>query len=1472
MPDYAIVIHPASHAAIEAYRQTLVAGEHQPGASLAKALSASSVAALTSGAFIDALLATKPPQIFAESAVYGDGRDWTATELSLLGDINIAVDVTVFDDGRHSHPYIHPTPFPACLLFTPGALLRNDRGGVPADWQAVTKANQIDAAGYRALYERRLLPLFHFASEQAGRQGKQAFVTIPGLGCGQFAGPFIGQMGKHLQAAIHAILEQHAAALPHLKAVWFDPYQECANQSHQLGHITFRVRPLTQGNQDKPQLCSPTHYQEAGDDFSQCRLYSLVAWDHVSWLGNDFYGGARATDDGVKAAATDSMRAMTGIDGVYDPKRHAYQPPKPFSTWGQLVADKHITLAIGDRLRILPAPGNAAGQTTLTPSLEVSPNTLTRNTETAARPISQGDNTVPFRDNPSTLRHTDHQAMSDPNEDRVQEALLALVPEDGTPIGNTALRRDLGERLQAEGISLSDEDYWAAHAALIGAGVLLKGQGRGGSVRRNVALGDADLELAGQTVGPESPKPKTPPPAKPKPAARANPNDTTQVIAYRHLDKRVNNPEVGMVTPATDPDEGKTNWAYDPHIDPALQFDPQRAMIEALIDAALESGDKDRMKEALEELKRLQSPFLNWAGKAERTSFEIDTVSLHVHERIDPASILAAVRKGLNKKSEKSASPGKLQFDLFNAPFENLPLRDAIDFYRHERGWANRLIAGDSLLVMNSLLQKESMAGRVQMIYIDPPYGIKYGSNFQPFVGKRDVKDRNDADLTQEPEMLKAFRDTWELGIHSYLTYLRDRLLLARELLHESGSVFVQISDENLHLTRNLLDEIFGPTALVSIITVAKTAGASSELLPSITDFIVWYAKDISKVRFRQPYSEKAKPDGSLGEYKFLRFPNGWVRPCSKDEREGSARLPENAEPFRPSATTSQRPPGSDPLLFQGKEYRPGNSQFWKTSILGLERLGRAGRLIPRDKSISYLRKFADFPVAPISNLWNDVRWGFDASDKRYVVETNPKVIERCLLMTTDPGDLVLDPTCGSGTTAFVAEKWGRRWITCDTSRVAVTLAKQRLMTASYDYYELRHPHEGLKGGFLYKTVPHVTLKSIANNPDIDTIYEQMHPAIEAALDALNESLAGTPGFKPMQEWEVPFDLPDGWSDIARNHFEAFHAARQAMQKQMDASIAAHADQEMLYDQPAISKSKLRISGPFTVEAVPFPTVKSLDEASGPEEADASIARTGESGRQHQWRDELLKTGIRGKSGQVLRFADLEALPTDQDIRNLHATGHLETGERVVVSFGPEYAALEQRQVSNAMNEASNLFPVPKMIVFCSFAFDPEAAKDIDAIKGITALKAQMNTDLLTEDLKKNRASNESYWLMGQPEVEIKPLPDGQYQVEVHGFDYFDTVKGELVSGGKSKIAMWALDPDYDERSLFPRQVFFPMAGKGEGWEKLKKSIRAELDESRLHQFQGTVSLPFAAGDNRKIAVKIIDDRGIESLKVMLLP
>lgn len=1043
---------------------------------------------------------------------------------------------------------------------------------------------------------------------------------------------------------------------------------------------------------------------------------------------------------------------------------------------------------------------------------------------------------------------------------RLKATLLSLVPADGTPVGNTALRREAEALLQADGLNLSEADYWLAHADLIADGSLLKGQGRGGSVRL-ATTEPGDFLLAQQEVPvPEQASAKVAKPAKPKtsqPATKRATDEAPQIISYRHQDKRKNNPEVGMVTPATDPEAGKTRWQhrqhlYDPHLDPALQFDSQRGRIEAIIDDALASGDSERMRSALEELKRLQTPYLDWAGKAERTSFDVDTVSLHVHERVDPASILSAVRKAMKGEGKSTGAAKAIQPGLFDAPFENLPLRDAIDFYHHERGWANRLVAGDSLLVMNSLLQKESMAGKVQMIYFDPPYGIKYGSNFQPFVGKRDVKDRNDADLTQEPEMIKAFRDTWELGIHSYLTYLRDRLLLARELLNDSGSVFVQISDENLHHTKEILDEVFGSENFVSIITVRKTGSVSSpdarlNSLATIGDFLVWYAKDKKLLKYHQIFLDKENSGAAESQYRLT--------------DQGGAYQSVSIESNGYSDTFHF------PVLLQGVQYRPAPTRHWSTTEAGIFRASRAGRVLTTPKKLRFKKYLADFPVAPIANIWTDL---MGAAGLVYVVQTNEKVIERCLLMTTDPGDLALDPTCGSGTTAFVAEKWGRRWITCDTSRVAVTLAKQRLMTSSFDYFDLKYPHEGLKGGFIYKTVPHVTLKSIANNPDIDTIHERMHPAIERALADLNAFLLPTVA-APLREWEVPFDFAVDWPETAKPAFDAFHAARQAMQRQMDASIAAHADQEVLYDQPSIAKNRLRITGPFTVEAVPFPSVKALDEASGPDEADSSIARTGESGRQHQWRDELLKAGIRGKGGQLLKFADLEALPSDADIRNLHAVGHLDTGERVVVSFGPEHAALEQRQVANALNEAGSLFPLPKMIVFCAFTFDPEAAKDIDGLKGITALKAQMNTDLLTEDLKKAKSSNQSFWLMGQPEVEVRPLKDGRYEVEVHGFDYFDTVKGELVSGGKRNIAMWSLDTDYDERSVFPRQVFFPMAGKGEGWEKLKKNIRAELDESRLDKFHGTISLPFAAGDNRKIAVKIVDDRGIESLKVMSL-
>lgn len=828
---------------------------------------------------------------------------------------------------------------------------------------------------------------------------------------------------------------------------------------------------------------------------------------------------------------------------------------------------------------------------------------------------------------------------------------------------------------------------------------------------------------------------------------------------------RLNNPPVGLVKPENDPDVGKKIYQYDPHLDPSLQ----------------------------------------WAGKAERTSFEIPTVSLHVHERIDPRSIIEAVRKKNGSNYE--------QLSMFNAPKENPPLREAIDFYKHPHGWSNRLIAGDSLLVMNSLLEKEGMAGKIQMVYFDPPYGIKYGSNFQPFVNKRDVKDGKDEDLTQEPEMIKAFRDTWELGIHSYLSYLRDRLLLARDLLSESGSIFVQISDENVHHVRELMDEVFGGANFCSLITVQKTSARSAELLAGISDYIIWYGKSKEKIKFRPLFTERPITQEVLDQYRYLENRDGTRLQLPSQDVERSKLL--EGKLFRPVLLTSSHEYslGKEPFLFEGRKYLPG-TRYWSTSPSGLKNLGLAGRLFPTGNTLNFLRYLNDFPFIPIADIWTDTSTG-GGSERYYVVQTTIKVISRCLLISTDPGDLVLDITCGSGTTAVAAEQWGRRWITCDTSRIAITLAKQRLMTSVFDYYQLQRPEVGLSGSLEYRTVPHVTLKSIANNPEI----------------------------------------------------------REGMTRaQIEAAIKKYADQETLYDQPIVDNSKVRVTGPFTVEAVPAPMVHPLHEI--PEElpADATAARSGETLRQNEWRSELSKSGIRGKGGNVISFSRVEALP---GTRWLSAEGETRDGERVVFSFGPQHAPMEPRQVASALDEAENLRPKPKMIVFAAFQFDPEAAKDIDQTNwpGVNLLKAQMNTDLLTDDLKKKRTGDQAFWLVGQPDVRMNRIQKGEqkgwWQVSVHGFDYYNPKTGEMESGGKGKIAMWLLDTDYDGRSLLPRQVFFPMAGEKDGWARLARNLKAEIDEERIEAYRGTESLPFETGKHCKVAVKIVDDRGIESLRVL---
>jgi adenine-specific DNA-methyltransferase len=625
---------------------------------------------------------------------------------------------------------------------------------------------------------------------------------------------------------------------------------------------------------------------------------------------------------------------------------------------------------------------------------------------------------------------------------------------------------------------------------------------------------------------------------------------------------------------------------------------------------------------------------------------------------------------------------------------------------------------------------------------------------------------------------------------------LRDRLFLAKELLHESGSIFVQISDENEHHVRELLDEVFGSENFVSQIIFQKTGGFSPKHISSIGDYILWYSKDLSKLKSR-PLFVISQPNYDDPNYVWIELKDGSTRKMTPEERRREVTLPKNCKIFRHGPLLSDGKSNSpQEFEFEGEVYFPSTNSHWKTTIEGLEILKKKNLIIKSGNRLAHKLYWDYFPAERIDNIWKDTQSGGFNDPKVYVVQTTTKTIQRCLLMSTDPGDLALDITCGSGTTAVVSENWGRRWITCDTSRVAITLAKQRLMTANFDYFELAHPDEGVGSGFKFKTVPHVTLKSIANN--------------------------------------VP------------------------------------PPQETLYDQPFIDNKRKRVTGPFTVEAVPAPVTRSFEdvENDNPVKADISVSRTGETFRQNEWKDELLRAGVRAKGGKLIEFTRVETLSGTKYLQ-AEAETKEDKPKRVVVCFGPEHAPLEQRMVEIAIDEARTLVPKPEIILFCAFQFDEEAAKDIDETNwpGVTLLKAQMNADLFTDDLKKKRSSNESFWLIGQPDVIAKPDKEGKFIVEVLGFDYYNPKTGTVESGGRGDIAMWMLDHDYDGRSLFPSQVFFPMAGAKEGWTTLAKNLNAEIDMNKIEAYGGTVSLPFATG--KAIAVKIIDARGIESLKII---
>lgn len=941
---------------------------------------------------------------------------------------------------------------------------------------------------------------------------------------------------------------------------------------------------------------------------------------------------------------------------------------------------------------------------------------------------------------------------------------------------------------------------------------------------------------------------------KPK-ASTAKPQ--AQTGSYLHTDaKAIIRPEIGVQTYAAAKGKFKRSpakYRYDDSLAPELAWDsqnPARERGEALIarlgdiQRALASAESSgpegadartrllrELEATVKELQALSQPFLNWSGKAERLSFEVPTLPLFIHERLSTEAILETL------KSHRASGQIDWLNDLFGNP-ERPVWEQLTKSYEHANGWSNRMVLGDSLVVMNSLLQFERMAGQVQMIYMDPPYGVKFGSNFQPFVRKRDVANNDDASLTREPEMVKAYRDTWELGLHSYLTYLRDRLLLARELLNDTGSIFVQISDENLHHVREVMDEVFGADSCISVIAFKKTTTASGDLLATVNDFLLWYAKDRSRVKFQQVFTLKdLEPDAV---YKYVRLPSGVERAVTAEEAANPDLLPDGAKLFALDNLTSPRPAGAGDLkqfAYRGKTYSVTKGTF-KTDERGLTALAAAERLGVSGSTLRYKRFLDDFAVKPIGNMWTDTSTGSFTESKVYAVQTGAKVVERCMLMTSSPGDLVLDPTCGSGTTAYVAEQWGRRWITMDTSRVPLALARQRLLTATFPFHELKDPARGPAGGFKFARkknskgeevggiVPRITLGSIAN------------------------------GDKPQ--------------DV------------------------------VLVDRPEQVKGITRVTGRFVVEAT-IPTPQSLDdetpaaERRNPAEDESTARMIGilrASPLLHVGGGRTVKlASVREPSqsltlsAEALVYADsLDAELAATDTANRAAAGELPLaggsagGQPVAILFGPENGALTEATVRAAHDEASMKSRGYTHLYVIGFAIDPRAREYLEhaAQLGVPATYVQATPDVLMGDLLKNMRSSQIFSVCGLPDVAVRPVPAPAdaalgakdlpyFEVTLAGLDVFDPATQAVDHRSGNDVPCWLLDTDYNGMVFHVNQAFFPRTA---AWDNLQRSLKAEFDDSVWAHLSGNVSAPFTLGRHGKIAVKVIDDRGNELMVV----
>ncbi|MGA2624229.1 MAG: site-specific DNA-methyltransferase [Bacteroidota bacterium] len=978
------------------------------------------------------------------------------------------------------------------------------------------------------------------------------------------------------------------------------------------------------------------------------------------------------------------------------------------------------------------------------------------------------------------------------------------------------------------------------------------------------------------------------------------------VVDYRYnKSTRKNIPPAGLAAQGKVREHPKITYAYNPHLPPVLRFDSTGGSdkLPALLETARQRVLTTEEAKLLSMALRNNEPWLEWAGKQEKKWFEVDPVALHIHERVSAQAIL------------KIAARQDVQRDLFADP--KLEYQKAVQFYQHDMDWTNRLILGDSLQVMASLARRENLAGHVQMIYMDPPYGIRFASNFQPEIGKRDVKDK-ESDLTREPEMVKAYRDTWTLGVHSYLSYLRDRFWLCKELLRDSGSVFVQISDENVHRVRSAMDEVFGPSNFVSLITVKKTGGMGEQLMDNIADYILWYAKDKDQIQFFPLYDTKVSGEGPGERYQRVELPDGSIRPIKDEEIENPDTLPAGARPFLGGPLTSQTPSESTLFSFplEGRELRPRKGG-WKTNSQGMRRLINAHRLISTREFVNYKMYLDDFPAVAIGNLWTDTM-GTAEQNKVYVVQTTTKVIARCILMTTKPGDLVLDPTCGSGTSAYVSEMWGRRWITIDTSRVSTAIARQRILTSTYSHYKVKNGNGNGElesanpgSGFCYRTVPHIMLKSIAQNVGLDSIFAKHQPGLDEKLKEVNNALKFvTPQLKQRlalklrekekqegkksiadadrrrwilpkedwKEWEVPFDIDQDWPGELQSALLAYHKAWRAKMDEVNICIAANAEPAELVDQPEEVKGVVRVAGPFTVEAV-MPAEETLDSPIGGEPEDletfsesgnSKVIPEHEPANAEAYLDKMLRLirtdGVRFPNNKVLNFTRLEPFQGEY----IHAEGEWETDDgktrKVAVSFGPQFGPVTAYQVEQVLPTAHRRGFDD--VIFAGFSFDGAAQAIIqeDPNPKVHCHLAHIRPDVNMGDLLKETSSSQLFTVFGSPRTKLLgPNEEGEYTIEMEGVDVYNPVDNTILPTNADKVAAWFLDTDYDGRTFCITQAFFPDKS---AWDKISRALKGVIDEDRFEALSGTVSLPFVPGKHKRVAVKVIDPRGNEVMRV----